>query len=305
LTTLLAVDDSTTMRKVIEITFSGEDFETVLASSSNEAMDRLYQASPTVALVDVSLGSDDGYDLCQRIKGERPTTRVLLLSSKQNPFDAGRAAAVGADDHIDKPFDTQAMIDKVRALLTAAPQVAAAAVAPSLQAVAPQPVVAKVATSLEEDIPVLEPESPVIEPEILEDAEELDAVTIEPPGDVAAPKAKSIPVAPPAPRVESAAPAPAPARAPAPAPRIAPAPAARPPAPMPTAAASAPTASVAMPTNGAAAALPERLGQLGLTQDQISGVLALSKEVVEQVVWEVVPTLAEALIKEEIARLTR
>jgi hypothetical protein len=50
--------------------------------------------------------------------------------------------------------------------------------------------------------------------------------------------------------------------------------------------------------------LAERLAGMGLTADQVSGVLALSREVVEQVVWEVVPVLAETLIKEEIARLT-
>jgi hypothetical protein len=50
--------------------------------------------------------------------------------------------------------------------------------------------------------------------------------------------------------------------------------------------------------------LAGKLGQLGLSADQIAGVLALSREVVEKVVWEVVPVLAETLIKEEIKRLT-
>jgi hypothetical protein len=42
-----------------------------------------------------------------------------------------------------------------------------------------------------------------------------------------------------------------------------------------------------------------------LTSEQVDAVLTLSREVIEQAVWEVVPTLAETLIKEEIARLTR
>jgi hypothetical protein len=49
----------------------------------------------------------------------------------------------------------------------------------------------------------------------------------------------------------------------------------------------------------------DRLASLGLTAQQTQAVLALSREVVEKVVWEVVPQLAEALIREEIARLTR
>jgi hypothetical protein len=48
----------------------------------------------------------------------------------------------------------------------------------------------------------------------------------------------------------------------------------------------------------------QRLAGLGLTSEQVQGVLALSRDVVEKVVWEVVPVLAETLIKEEIRRLT-
>jgi hypothetical protein len=76
------------------------------------------------------------------------------------------------------------------------------------------------------------------------------------------------------------------------------------------AAAPAPSAAPAPPAGAAAAAtsdngqFAERLAGLGLSKDQVEGVLALSREVVEQVVWEVVPTLAETIIKEEIRRLT-
>jgi hypothetical protein len=51
--------------------------------------------------------------------------------------------------------------------------------------------------------------------------------------------------------------------------------------------------------------LAGKLGNLGLTPQQAEAVLALSREVVERVVWEVVPQLAEAIIKEEIVRLTK
>jgi hypothetical protein len=51
--------------------------------------------------------------------------------------------------------------------------------------------------------------------------------------------------------------------------------------------------------------LTGKLEQLGLTAAQVDAVLALSREVVERVVWEVVPVLAETIIKEEIARLTK
>jgi endonuclease III len=51
--------------------------------------------------------------------------------------------------------------------------------------------------------------------------------------------------------------------------------------------------------------LGKKLNELGLTPAQADAVLALSRELVERVVWEVVPQMAEMLIKEEISRLTK
>jgi hypothetical protein len=62
---------------------------------------------------------------------------------------------------------------------------------------------------------------------------------------------------------------------------------------------------VAAATSAGVGDMAERLDGLGLTADQVQGVLALSREVIERVVWEVVPDLAETLIREEIRRLTQ
>jgi hypothetical protein len=64
-----------------------------------------------------------------------------------------------------------------------------------------------------------------------------------------------------------------------------------------------PVAAVAAATSSSGD-LAQKLDALGLSADQVAGVLALSREVIEQVVWEVVPDMAETLIREEIRRLT-
>jgi hypothetical protein len=72
----------------------------------------------------------------------------------------------------------------------------------------------------------------------------------------------------------------------------------------PAPAKSAPIASAAPVTPPALPAdFAGKLGGLGLSAAQVEAVLSLSREVVEQVVWEVVPTLAETIIKEELKRL--
>ena len=117
-TTLLAIDDSKTMRKVLEITFSGDTYQVLVADSAQQALEKLRADKPTLALIDANLGSaGGGYDLCQQIKREAPGVGVLILSSKQQPYDKARGASVGADEFMDKPFDTQQILDKTAALV--------------------------------------------------------------------------------------------------------------------------------------------------------------------------------------------
>jgi len=289
-TTLLAVDDSKTMRKVLEITFAGEAYRTIVASSGDEALGKVQSDRPSVALVDAALGGDNGYDVCRKIKQAAPGVGVIILSSKHQPYDKGRGDSAGADDHIDKPFDTQQLIDKVGNLvrrLASAPRAAPAPLAAQPAAAAHAPAAAAVrprASTLSYGAPGQAP------------APTASARTATMPGTAPPAQVTTRPVqpapSPPTPAVAAQAPlAPTPATGMHLGGRAAPAPAP----------AAAPAAAIAAAVDGG---LAERLAGLGLTKDQVQGVLALSREVVEQVVWEVVPVLAETLIKEEIERLT-
>lgn len=282
-TTLLAVDDSKTMRKVMEITFAGEGFKTVVAADAADALSKAQAERPQVALIDASLEGTNGYDLCRQIKGASPSTVVVLLSNKAQPYDKARGAASGADDFMDKPFDTQQMIDKVTMLAKRGAQ--APAQAPV--ATAPMPPAAPISavTPLASKPEAQRPRVPT-----------LAYGSTPAPAQVAAAAAQVKPLGGSASFGGRAATSPGTSAYSPPAPAVA-APAVAAPA------VAAPVAAVAA-GNGAHADFASKLGGLGLSPAQIEGVLSLSREVVEKVVWEVVPTLAEAMIKEEIARLT-
>jgi CheY-like chemotaxis protein len=325
-TTLLAIDDSKTIRRVLEITFAGENYRTVLAESADDALNKLRSERPSVALVDASLGSTSGYDLCQQIKREAPGVTVIVLASKQAPYDRARGSSAGADDFIDKPFDTQQLIDKVN---SAARREAAGRTSTAAQ---PAPAAASSGfarprtTTLAYGTNAAEPTAPTstqstsvgigqraggfsgtpmpTQPSLGGAAAQTSSAYGQRggPGSLTQPFGSQTAAAQPAPapaygggpsfpspRAESApAPAPTPAAA-----RVPSAPA---PAPAPAPAVTAATAGDGQ--------FAQRLAGLGLTSEQVQGVLALSRDVVEKVVWEVVPVLAETLIKEEIRRLT-
>jgi len=278
-TTLLAVDDSKTMRKVIEITFSGEDFRLVLCGSAAEALGKLSER-PSVALVDAGLDGTSGYELCRQLKAQQPGLGVLILSSKQQPYDRALGGQVGADDFADKPFDTQQLLDKVNALAKKAPGAGAPAPAPVAQ-----PVGRATTLAYGAQVPAGLAAAPVPAP--VQSAPPVGVGRSTAPGLAAGPAFASR-----APAVAASAPAEV---------RAAPTPPTAPLSPAPSRA-PAPVVAPAL-TNGADFA--QKLGSLGLTPQQVEGVLSLSREVVERVVWEVVPTLAETLIREEIQRLTK
>src|SRR3982750_3773884 len=98
------------MRKVLEITFAGENFKTLLASSADEALALAKRERPTIALLDHTLDGTNGYDPARELKSTIPGLAVILLSSKQAPFDKAKASATGVDDFMDKPFDTQKLL---------------------------------------------------------------------------------------------------------------------------------------------------------------------------------------------------
>ncbi len=254
-TTILAVDDSVTMRKVLEITFAGPEFRCITVPGADAALDKLRNEKPALVVADVTLDGKNGYDLCKAIKQASPSTAVLILSSKQNPYDSAKGAAAQADEFMDKPYDSTQMLDKVRKLLASGSKGADAKPAPETPKVA-QATAAK---------PVAAAAQP--------------AVAAAPAGAGTPQRAKTMLYNPGGVNTPSTANQPA----------------------VKQPEAAKPTGS-ATPTNGQ---MQAQLEALGLTPAQVEGVLALSRDVIERVVWEVVPVLAETMIKEEIARLTK
>jgi CheY-like chemotaxis protein len=120
--TLLLADDSVTIQKVVGISFANEDVVLLTVDNGDDAVVRAREATPDLVLADIAMPGKDGYQVCEAIKSD-PALRhvpVLLLSGTFESFDEARARAVGADGHITKPFEAQALVDRVNDLLARA-----------------------------------------------------------------------------------------------------------------------------------------------------------------------------------------
>jgi CheY-like chemotaxis protein len=117
---ILLADDSVTVQKIVTLTFSDEGVDVIPVSTGDDALKRLQSLRPALVMADVSIPGKNGYDICAFIKGhpELKHIPVILLVPAFEPFDEERAARVGADHHLTKPFQSiRTLISTVKSLI--------------------------------------------------------------------------------------------------------------------------------------------------------------------------------------------
>lgn len=276
--TIVVAESSRTVRRMVEISLAKHPCTLVFASDGASALELVQTESPAMAIVDVSLPGG-GYDVAARIKAGGKTKVLLLVGRSQN-FDIAQAQKAGIDGHIQKPFLTQQLVERV---FTALGQpVPDKAIFRSTTMTIPLARKKGGGNSLKPKAgkPSLPPPSSQRAP-----APPPSAPSLPPPVSKSAPLPPPTPPAPPASRVKGPSVPPVSAAA-------APAPPSRAPQPPPMDAF----------TSGAVKKTIEKVAN----DPAIAAALNdASRQTVEQVAWEVVPRLAEAILKEEIAKLVR
>jgi CheY-like chemotaxis protein len=121
---LLLADDSATIQKVIDLTFADEGVRVVAVGNGRDAIDQLLEVVPDIVLADVFMPSPNGYEVCEYVKTNEKLKHipVVLLVGSFEPFDEAEARRVGADDILTKPFQSiRRLIDRVGALVSSPP----------------------------------------------------------------------------------------------------------------------------------------------------------------------------------------
>lgn len=117
--TILIADDDQTARKFLESLLVAEGFRVAVAQDGQEALERIQESRPDLCIVDFDMPRMNGLETCRRIKGTHETRLlpVILVTGLLPEDEKTRAIGAGCDDFLPKPYETDALLSRVRSLL--------------------------------------------------------------------------------------------------------------------------------------------------------------------------------------------
>ncbi len=116
---VLVVDDIEPNVKVLAAKLTSEYFDVITAYSGPEALEKVESEQPDIVLLDVMMPEMDGFEVCQRMKGNPRTAHipVIMVTALSDAADRVRGLESGADDFLTKPANDTALLARVRSLV--------------------------------------------------------------------------------------------------------------------------------------------------------------------------------------------
>ena len=113
---ILIVDDGNNIAELISLYMTKECFETKIVNDGESALDAVESFEPNLILLDLMLPGIDGYQVCREVRAKN-SVPIIMLSAKGEVFDKVLGLELGADDYMEKPFDTKELVARVKAVL--------------------------------------------------------------------------------------------------------------------------------------------------------------------------------------------
>ncbi len=113
---VLIVDDDNNIAELIALYFTKECCETKIVNDGESVLPALETFGPNLILLDLMLPGMDGYQVCREVRAKY-NTPIIMLSAKGEVFDKGLGLEMGADDYVEKPFDSKELLARAKAVL--------------------------------------------------------------------------------------------------------------------------------------------------------------------------------------------
>jgi two-component system, OmpR family, response regulator MprA len=114
---ILVVDDDAPIRRMLDRTLSAEGYAVETAADGGAALAAVECSTPDLVVLDVGMPGVDGLSVSRRLRAKGLAVPVLLLTARDSVPDRVAGLDAGADDYLVKPFATEELLARVRALL--------------------------------------------------------------------------------------------------------------------------------------------------------------------------------------------
>ncbi len=114
--TVLFIDDDEMECESMQWKLEQEGFNVICALNGRDGLRQLYDCRPDLIMLDLLIPQMDGYTICQRIR-EISDVPIIVVSGQQAPEAMVRVLAMGADDYVIKPYNTQVLAARAHATL--------------------------------------------------------------------------------------------------------------------------------------------------------------------------------------------
>src|SRR6185295_6663028 len=114
---ILIIEDETPMRTALADVLEGEGYRALAAADGEIGLQKAVEEKPDLILLDIMMPRLDGFAVCAELRRLGNPVPILMLTAKGQIEDRVHGLDVGADDYLVKPFSTEELLARVRALL--------------------------------------------------------------------------------------------------------------------------------------------------------------------------------------------
>lgn len=116
-TRVLVVDDDRTLQHMLSDYLAQHNIRAVFASQAADVARQFAGGEPTVVLLELQLGRDDGLDLLREIRSRSDVPIIIMTGHRHDEIDRIVGLELGADDHVTKPFGLRELLARIRAVI--------------------------------------------------------------------------------------------------------------------------------------------------------------------------------------------
>ncbi|MFH1414377.1 MAG: response regulator [Candidatus Omnitrophota bacterium] len=116
---ILVVDDEVDLVDTLTIRLEASNYEVIKSYDGVDALERARKENPDLIILDIMLPKLDGFKVCRMLKFSEKYRGIpiLMLTARSQEEDKIIGKEVGANTYITKPFDTEALLSNIKALL--------------------------------------------------------------------------------------------------------------------------------------------------------------------------------------------